>query len=54
MQMIHRAALGLALLLAAVAAHALTATELVAKNIEAKGGAAALQAVKSVQREGAW
>jgi hypothetical protein len=52
MQMIHRAALGVALLLAATAAHALTATELVAKNIEAKGGAAALQAVKSVQREG--
>ena len=42
MQMIHRAALGLALLLAAAAAHALTATELVAKNIEAKGGAAAV------------
>jgi hypothetical protein len=52
MQMIQRAALGLALLLAATAAHALTAMELVAKNIEAKGGAAALQAVKSVQREG--
>ena len=36
MQMIHRAALGLALLLAATAAQALTATELVAKNIEAR------------------
>jgi hypothetical protein len=52
MQMIHRAALGLALLLATATVHALTATELVAKNIEAKGGAAALLAVKSVQREG--
>ena len=52
MQTLHRAALGLALLFAATAAHALTATELVAKNIEAKGGAAALQAVKSVRREG--
>ena len=52
MQTLHRAALGLALLFAVTAAHALTATELVAKNIEAKGGAAALQAVKSVQREG--
>jgi hypothetical protein len=35
MQMIHRAALGLALLLAATTADALTATELVAMNIEA-------------------
>jgi hypothetical protein len=52
MQMIHRAALGLTLLLATATAHALTATELVAKNIEAKGGAPALQAVKSVQRDG--
>jgi hypothetical protein len=52
MQMIHRAALGLALLLAGTGAHALTATELVARNIEAKGGAAALQAVKSLRREG--
>jgi hypothetical protein len=52
MQMIHRTALSLALLLAATSAHALTATELVAKNIEAKGGAAALQAVKSLRREG--
>ena len=52
MQMIHRASLGLALLLAGTAAHALTAAELVAKNIDAKGGAAALQAVKSLRREG--
>ena len=52
MQMTHRAALGLALLLAATAAHALTATELVAKNIEARGGGAALQSVKSLRREG--
>ncbi len=52
MQTLHRVALGLALLFAVTAAHALTATELVAKNIEAKGGAAALQTVKSVQREG--
>jgi hypothetical protein len=48
----HRAALGLALLLAGTLAHALTASELVAKNIEAKGGAAALQAVQSLRREG--
>ena len=47
-----RAALGLALVLTGMAAHALTATELVAKNVEAKGGAAALQAVKSLRREG--
>jgi hypothetical protein len=40
------------LLLAGVAAHALTADELVAKNVAAKGGAAALQAVKSLRREG--
>ncbi len=52
MQMFQRAALGLALLLVAIPAQALTATELVAKNIEAKGGAEALQAVKSLQREG--
>lgn len=52
MQMFQRTALSLALLLVAVQAQALTATELVAKNIEAKGGAAALQAVKSLQREG--
>jgi hypothetical protein len=47
-----RAALGLALVLTGMAAHALTAAELVAKNVEAKGGAAALQAVKSLRREG--
>jgi hypothetical protein len=52
MQMYHRAALGLALLLAGTATHALTAPELVAKNIEAKGGAAALQSVQSLRREG--
>lgn len=47
-----RAALGLVLVLSGLAAHALTADELVAKNVEAKGGAAALQAVKSLRREG--
>lgn len=52
MQIIRRAALGLALLLSLSQAHALTATELVAKNIEAKGGAAALQSVQSLRREG--
>jgi len=52
MYMYHRATLGLALLLAGTAAHALTAAELVAKNIEAKGGAAALQSVQSLRREG--
>ncbi len=52
MQMFQRAALSLALLLVAVQTQALTATELVAKNIAAKGGAEALQAVKSLQREG--
>jgi hypothetical protein len=52
MQKLYRAALGLALLFAVTAAHALTAAELVAKNIAAKGGAAALQSVKSLRREG--
>lgn len=52
MQIIQRAALGLGLVLAFSQAHALTAAELVAKNIEAKGGAAALQSVKSLRREG--
>jgi hypothetical protein len=52
MHIFNRAALGLGLLLAVAQAHALTAAELVAKNIEAKGGAAALQSVKSVRREG--
>jgi hypothetical protein len=47
-----RAAVGLALVLTGMAAHALTAAELVAKNVEARGGAAALQAVTSLQREG--
>ena len=52
MQMLQRAALGLALLLAGSAAHALTAAELVDRNVEAKGGAAALQSVRSLRREG--
>src|SRR5512139_1996039 len=52
MHIFRRAALGLGLLLAVTQVHALTAAELVAKNIEAKGGAAALQAVKSLRREG--
>jgi hypothetical protein len=52
MQIIQRAALGLGLVLAFSQAHALTAAELVAKNVEAKGGAAALQSVKAVRREG--
>jgi hypothetical protein len=52
MHIFKRAALGLGLLLAVTQAHALTAAELVAKNIEAKGGAAALQSVKSLRREG--
>ncbi|MGI9247321.1 MAG: hypothetical protein ACR2I8_11580, partial [Steroidobacteraceae bacterium] len=47
-----RAACGLLLLMAGTAAHAITASELVAKNVEAKGGAAALKAVESVRREG--
>jgi hypothetical protein len=52
MRMVHRAALALALLVAGTTAQALTAAELVAKNVEAKGGAAALKAVKSLRREG--
>jgi hypothetical protein len=54
MQIIHRALPGVALLLllAGATAHALTAAELVAKNVEAKGGEAALKAVKSLRREG--
>ncbi|MDH4106223.1 MAG: outer membrane lipoprotein-sorting protein [Gammaproteobacteria bacterium] len=52
MHIFRRAALGLGLLLAVTQVHALTAAELVAKNIEAKGGAAALQSVKSLRREG--
>jgi outer membrane lipoprotein-sorting protein len=52
MHSFQRAALGLALLFAVAQAQALTASELVAKNIEAKGGAAALQSVKSLRREG--
>jgi hypothetical protein len=52
MHIFTRAALGLGLLLAVTQVHALTASELVAKNIEAKGGAAALQSVKSLRREG--
>jgi hypothetical protein len=52
MTTVHRVACGLALFVACTAAHALTASELVAKNIEAKGGADALKAVQSVRREG--
>jgi hypothetical protein len=52
MHIFRRAALGLGLLLAVTQVHALTAAELVAKNIEAKGGAGALQSVKSLRREG--
>lgn len=52
MHILRRALLGLGLWLAVAQAHALTAAELVAKNIEAKGGAAALQSVKSLRREG--
>jgi len=47
-----RATLGVALLLCAAAAGAFTVDELVAKNVEAKGGAAALAAVKSLRRSG--
>jgi hypothetical protein len=43
---------GALLLGCAVQAHALTAEELAAKNIEAKGGAAALDAVETVHRSG--
>jgi hypothetical protein len=52
MHILRRALLGLGLCLAVAQAHALTAAELVAKNIEAKGGAAALQSVQSLRREG--
>jgi hypothetical protein len=52
MTTLQRAACSLALFLAGTAAHALTASELVAKNVEAKGGATALEAVRSVRREG--
>jgi hypothetical protein len=52
MHIVQRVALGLGLALAFSHAHALTAAELVAKNIEAKGGAAALQSVTSLRREG--
>jgi hypothetical protein len=52
MHIFRRAALALGLLLAVTQVHALTAAELVARNIEAKGGAAALQSVKSLRREG--
>lgn len=45
-----RATLGAALLLCAAGAY--TVDELVAKNVEAKGGAAALAAVKSLRRSG--
>src|SRR4051812_34690172 len=43
---------GLVLLFAAGVTQAITAQELVAKNIEAKGGDAALQAVTSLRRHG--
>jgi hypothetical protein len=52
MRILRPALLGLGLWLAVAQAHALTAAELVAKNIEAKGGAAALQSVESLRREG--
>jgi hypothetical protein len=45
-------AIGLFVIFAARAASALTAQELVAKNIEAKGGAAALQEVSALRRHG--
>jgi hypothetical protein len=47
-----RATLGAAVLLCAAGAGAYTVDELVAKNVEAKGGAAALAAVKSLRRSG--
>jgi hypothetical protein len=47
-----RATLGAALLVFAAGAGAFTVDELVAKNVEAKGGAAALGAVKSLRRSG--
>jgi hypothetical protein len=47
-----RTGLCLVLVLTGMAAHALTAEELVARNVEARGGAAALGAVKSLRREG--
>ena len=47
-----RLIIGLFVLCAARAASALTAQELVAKNIEAKGGAAALEAVSALRRHG--
>jgi hypothetical protein len=47
-----RATLGAALMLSAAGAGAFTVDELVAKNIEAKGGAAALAGVKSLRRSG--
>lgn len=43
---------GLALLLAGTAAQAITAEELVAKNIDAHGGLAKIQALKSVKLQG--
>ena len=43
---------GLVLLCVCAAAQAFTAQELIAKNIEAKGGAAALQAVTGLRRQG--
>jgi hypothetical protein len=44
--------MGAALLLCAAGAGAFTVDELIAKNVEAKGGAAALAAVKSLRRSG--
>ena len=52
MTTVQRAACGLALFIVCTGAYALTADELVAKNVEAKGGAAALKAVQSVRRQG--
>lgn len=49
---VQRVACGLALFFACAAAQALTANELVAKNVEAKGGAEALKSVQSVRRKG--
>jgi len=49
---LFRATLGAALMLSAVGAGAFTVDELVAKNIEAKGGAAALAGVESLRRSG--
>src|ERR1039457_4814560 len=49
---IHRVALLLCLLVAFRNAAAVTADEIVAKNVEARGGAGALAALKSLRRTG--